>query len=145
MKILYNPDTETLNVILMDNVGVYESNEDKPGVILDYDRNAILSHLKFSTNSEASHRYRQGRFSNWLNDRRSGTKSLHREKGVCERRSFNSDDFAIALERVVENRAELKTDLFIIQLSEVTRERSLRHQVLPLYFYLLPSTTSLLP
>ena len=49
MKILYDPHTETLKVILIDNVAVYESNEDKPGVILDYDRKAILSHLKFPT------------------------------------------------------------------------------------------------
>ena len=101
MKILYDPHTETLNVILIDNVAVYESNEDKPGVILDYDRKAILSYLKLSTTPKRATGYRQGRFSNWLNDRWIWYKVVTPRKGVCERRSFNPDEFAIALEQVV--------------------------------------------
>ncbi len=37
MKVRYDPRTDTLNVILKDNVGVAESDENKPGIILDYD------------------------------------------------------------------------------------------------------------
>ncbi len=36
MKIIYKPDTDTLTVIFNDTL-VAESDEDKPGVILDYD------------------------------------------------------------------------------------------------------------
>jgi uncharacterized protein YuzE len=37
MKVNYDPRTDTLSVILKDNARVAESDEDKPGVILDYD------------------------------------------------------------------------------------------------------------
>jgi uncharacterized protein YuzE len=37
MKVTYDPKTDTLSVILKDNTPVAESDEDKPGVILDYD------------------------------------------------------------------------------------------------------------
>ena len=37
MKVNYDPRTDTLTVILKDGVAVSESDEDKPGVILDYD------------------------------------------------------------------------------------------------------------
>jgi uncharacterized protein YuzE len=33
----YDPRTDILTVILKDNVPIAESDEDKPGVILDYD------------------------------------------------------------------------------------------------------------
>ncbi len=37
MKVLYDPGTDILTVILKEGVPVVESDEDKPGVILDYD------------------------------------------------------------------------------------------------------------
>ncbi|OGW68606.1 MAG: hypothetical protein A3A88_02375 [Nitrospirae bacterium RIFCSPLOWO2_01_FULL_62_17] len=37
MKVSYDEKTDTLSVILKDNTPVAESDEDKPGVILDYD------------------------------------------------------------------------------------------------------------
>lgn len=37
MKVRYDPKTDTLTVILKEGVTVAESDEDKPGVILDYD------------------------------------------------------------------------------------------------------------
>ncbi len=37
MKINYDPKTDTLSFILKEDVLVSESDEDKPGVILDYD------------------------------------------------------------------------------------------------------------
>ena len=37
MKVSYDERTDTLSVILKDNTPVVESDEDKPGVILDYD------------------------------------------------------------------------------------------------------------
>ena len=36
MKIIYDPDTDVLNITFSD-VPVEESDEDKPGIILDYD------------------------------------------------------------------------------------------------------------
>ncbi len=43
MKVTYGQKTDTLSVILREDVPVVESDEDKPGVILDYDsqRNLI--------------------------------------------------------------------------------------------------------
>ena len=37
MKASYDPRTDTLTLVLKDNASVAESDEDKPGVILDYD------------------------------------------------------------------------------------------------------------
>ena len=37
MKVSYDPTTDTLSIILRDDRAVAESDEDKPGVILDYD------------------------------------------------------------------------------------------------------------
>ena len=41
MKIRYDPDADTLNIILKD-AAIVESDEDKPGVILDYDEKGDL-------------------------------------------------------------------------------------------------------
>lgn len=37
MKVSYDKKTDTLSMILKDNTPIAESDEDKPGVILDYD------------------------------------------------------------------------------------------------------------
>jgi uncharacterized protein YuzE len=46
MKVAYDPRTDTLTVILKENVRVTESDEDKPGVILDYDEGGHLVSLE---------------------------------------------------------------------------------------------------
>lgn len=46
MKVNYDPRTDTLTVILKDGVTVSESDEDKPGVILDYDAHGDLVSLE---------------------------------------------------------------------------------------------------
>lgn len=42
MKIRYDPSTDTLSLILKEGVAVAQSDEDKPGVILDYDTKGDL-------------------------------------------------------------------------------------------------------
>jgi uncharacterized protein YuzE len=42
MKVSYDARTDTLSLILRDGAVVAESDEDKPGVILDYDRDGNL-------------------------------------------------------------------------------------------------------
>jgi len=46
MKVNYDLQTDILTVILKDNVAVAESDEDKPGVILDYDAKGELVSLE---------------------------------------------------------------------------------------------------
>jgi uncharacterized protein YuzE len=42
VKASYDPKTDTLSFILKENAQVAESDEDKPGVILDYDERGDL-------------------------------------------------------------------------------------------------------
>ena len=46
MKVNYDPRTDTLSVILKDDARIAESDEDKPGVILDYDDRGDLVSLE---------------------------------------------------------------------------------------------------
>ncbi len=46
MKVSYDKKCDTLSVILKDNTPVVESDEDKPGVILDYDERGNLVSLE---------------------------------------------------------------------------------------------------
>jgi uncharacterized protein YuzE len=46
MKVTYDRRTDTLSVILRSDVTVAESDEDKPGVILDYDEEGNLVSLE---------------------------------------------------------------------------------------------------
>jgi len=51
-KITYDPKTDTLTIILKDNVPVEESDEGKPGVVLDYDKEGNLISLEVLDASE---------------------------------------------------------------------------------------------
>lgn len=42
MKVSYDPATDTLAVILKEDVAVAESEEDRPGIVLDYDADGDL-------------------------------------------------------------------------------------------------------
>jgi uncharacterized protein YuzE len=45
MKVIYDRDTDTLTIIFTET-SIAESNEDKPGVVLDYDTNGNLVSLE---------------------------------------------------------------------------------------------------
>jgi uncharacterized protein YuzE len=46
MKVTYDPKTDTLNIILKEETAIAESDEDKPGIILDYDADGNLVSLE---------------------------------------------------------------------------------------------------
>ena len=46
MKISYDPKTDTISIIFKDDGTISESDEDKPGVILDYDNEGNLVSLE---------------------------------------------------------------------------------------------------
>jgi YD repeat-containing protein len=46
MKVTYDPRTDTLSVVLREHEAVAESDEDKPGVVLDYDEAGNLVSLE---------------------------------------------------------------------------------------------------
>ena len=46
MKVNYDPKTDTLSFLLKENAIVAESDEEKPGVILDYDDRGDLVSLE---------------------------------------------------------------------------------------------------
>jgi uncharacterized protein YuzE len=53
VKVSYDPRTDTLSMILKDNATITESDEEKPGIILDYDARGDLVSLEIL---DASHR-----------------------------------------------------------------------------------------
>jgi uncharacterized protein YuzE len=57
MKVSYDRRTDTLSVILKDDASVAESDEDKPGVILDYDSDGDLVSLEILDASRRVTRY----------------------------------------------------------------------------------------
>jgi Protein of unknown function (DUF2283). len=58
MKVTYDPRTDTLSMILKDNATITESDEEKPGIILDYDARGDLVSLEIL---DASHRVTEAR------------------------------------------------------------------------------------
>ena len=46
MKVSYDPKTDTISIIFKDDGTISESDEDKPGIILDYDKEGNLVSLE---------------------------------------------------------------------------------------------------
>ncbi len=46
MKVTYDPRTDSLTIVLRDDTAIAESDEDKPGLILDYDEQGNLVSLE---------------------------------------------------------------------------------------------------
>jgi uncharacterized protein YuzE len=58
MKVMYDGRTDTLSVILIEDARVVESDEEKPGIILDYDELGNLVSLEIL---DASNRVTEAR------------------------------------------------------------------------------------
>lgn len=58
MRVLYDSKTDTLSVVLKEDAAVAESQEDKPGIVLDYDGDGNLVSLEIL---DASRRVRDTR------------------------------------------------------------------------------------
>jgi len=46
MKVAYDPKTDTLSMVFEENTTIAESDEEKPGIILDYDGDGNLVSLE---------------------------------------------------------------------------------------------------
>jgi len=46
VKVSYDPKTDTLSLVFKDNTAVAESDEEKPGIIPDYDKEGNLVSLE---------------------------------------------------------------------------------------------------
>lgn len=58
MKVRYDARTDTLTMLLKEDVAVYESDEEKPGLILDYDAAGNVVSIEVL---DASHRMTEAR------------------------------------------------------------------------------------
>ena len=62
MKAAYDIKTDTLSIVFKSDAKVAESDEGKPGVILDYDELGNLVSLEISRCLQAGHRSAEDRF-----------------------------------------------------------------------------------